>query len=90
MTSRVIPVAPFDYVVFGGSGDLARRKLLPALYHRFRDGQIAEGSRIVAVSRSKLSNDAYRTMAEAALSDFLSGLSMSRTRWSALCACSCT
>ena len=32
--SQIIPVDPFDYVVFGGTGDLAERKLLPALYHR--------------------------------------------------------
>ena len=32
MTSRVIPVDPFTLVVFGGSGDLSRRKILPALF----------------------------------------------------------
>ena len=31
MSSQFIPVEPFDYVVFGGTGDLAERKLLPAL-----------------------------------------------------------
>jgi len=34
------PVEPFDLVIFGGTGDLAVRKLLPALFHRFVDGQI--------------------------------------------------
>ena len=34
MVSTVIPVQPFDLVIFGGTGDLALRKLLPALYHR--------------------------------------------------------
>lgn len=60
MTSRTIPVAPFDYIVFGGTGDLARRKLLPALYHRFRDGQIPDSARIVGISRQTLTPDAYR------------------------------
>ncbi|HCH73342.1 MAG TPA: hypothetical protein DFK19_18010, partial [Ochrobactrum sp.] len=32
MTSQTIPVEPFDCIVFGGSGDLAERKLIPALY----------------------------------------------------------
>ena len=50
---RVIPVPPFDYVVFGGTGDLARRKLLPALYYRLKDGQIPDGSRIIGVSRAR-------------------------------------
>ena len=47
MTSRIIVVDPFDYVVFGGTGDLARRKLLPALYHRELDGQLPEEARII-------------------------------------------
>ena len=71
MTNRVIPVPPFDYVVFGGTGDLSRRKLLPALYHRFRDGQIVGGSRIVAVSRRSISDDEYRAMTREALEKFL-------------------
>ncbi|MEQ9199674.1 MAG: hypothetical protein RLN80_06765, partial [Rhodospirillales bacterium] len=32
MVSRTIPVDPFDLVIFGATGDLARRKILPALY----------------------------------------------------------
>ena len=71
MTQRAVPGAPFDYVVFGGTGDLARRKLLPALYHRLCDGQVPDGSRVVGVSRSKLSNDAFRAMAKKALVEFL-------------------
>ena len=35
MVSRVIPVDPFDLVIFGGTGDLARRKILPGLFRRF-------------------------------------------------------
>ncbi|MFD2264830.1 glucose-6-phosphate dehydrogenase [Lacibacterium aquatile] len=57
--AQIIPVAPFDYIVFGGTGDLALRKLLPALYQRDRDGQIPDGARIIGVSRSKLSNEEY-------------------------------
>ena len=38
--STATPVAPCDFVVFGGTGDLAFRKLLPALYLRDRDGQL--------------------------------------------------
>ena len=43
MSSQIIPVEPFDYVVFGGTGDLAERKLLPALYHRQLAGQDRAG-----------------------------------------------
>lgn len=71
MIQRLIAVEPFDYIVFGGTGDLSRRKLMPALYHRFRDGQIVVGSRIIAVSRRKLSDDEYRAFTREALEKFL-------------------
>ncbi|MEN9895841.1 MAG: hypothetical protein RIR97_1693 [Pseudomonadota bacterium] len=71
MSSQIIPVEPFDYVVFGGTGDLAERKLLPALYHRQLAGQLTEPTRIIGASRSELSHEAYRAFAEAALKEFL-------------------
>lgn len=71
MTSQIIPVEPFDYVVFGGSGDLAERKLLPALYHRQIEGQFTEPTRIIGASRSALSDEEYRTFAQAALKEHL-------------------
>ena len=51
MTSQIIPVDPFDFIIFGGTGDLAERKLLPALYHRQRDHQFSEPTRIIGTSR---------------------------------------
>ena len=60
MAARTIPTDPFDIVVFGATGDLARRKLIPALYFRDESGQIAPESRIFGVSRSKLSDEAFR------------------------------
>ena len=71
MTSQIIPVEPFDCVVFGGTGDLAERKLLPALYHRQIEGQFTEPTRIIAASRSEMSDDAYRMFAKTALETFL-------------------
>jgi KDPG and KHG aldolase/Glucose-6-phosphate dehydrogenase, NAD binding domain len=44
-------VDPCDFVIFGGTGDLAVRKLLPALYLRDRDGQLTADTRIIAVAR---------------------------------------
>jgi glucose-6-phosphate 1-dehydrogenase len=54
------PVPPADIVVFGGTGDLAVRKLLPALYLRDRDGQLPSSTRIVATSRAGLDEAGYR------------------------------
>ena len=71
MSSRIIPVQPFDYVVFGATGDLTKRKLIPALYHRFKDGQFDTDSRIIGASRSKLSNEEFQTLVRDALTQFV-------------------
>ena len=65
--AKIIPVATFDCVVFGATGDLTLRKLLPALYYRFRDGQMPPESHIIAAARSDLDDDAYRKRASKAL-----------------------
>jgi len=67
MSQIIIPVDPFDYVVFGGTGDLAERKLLPALYHRQLAGQLTDPTRIIGASRSEMDHDAYRNFAREAL-----------------------
>ena len=59
MSPSIIPVDTFDLVVFGGTGDLARRKLLPALYHRDCDDQITDESRIIGISRSEIPRAVY-------------------------------
>jgi glucose-6-phosphate 1-dehydrogenase len=71
VSSRIIPVQPFDYVVFGATGDLTKRKLIPALYHRFKDGQFDDKSRIIGVSRSKLSNAEFQAAARDAVTQFV-------------------
>ena len=67
MSSVVIPVEPFDLVIFGGTGDLAMRKLLPALYHRDADGQIPAESRIIGLARTDQGVDEFRAQAREAL-----------------------
>jgi glucose-6-phosphate 1-dehydrogenase len=64
---KIIPVAIFDCVVFGATGDLTLRKLLPALYYRFRDGQMPAESRIIGAARSHLSDEDFRSRAAGAL-----------------------
>lgn len=61
----------FDYVVFGGTGDLARRKLLPSLYRRDADGQLPDGSRIIGAARSEIDRSAYQALVERSLQEFL-------------------
>ncbi|NQV86994.1 MAG: glucose-6-phosphate dehydrogenase, partial [Woeseiaceae bacterium] len=65
--AELIPVESFDLIIFGGTGDLAMRKLMPALYHRDCDGQMTADSRIIAASRGALSRDDYLATVEASL-----------------------
>jgi glucose-6-phosphate 1-dehydrogenase len=71
MTIRIIPVEMFDIIVFGATGDLAQRKLIPALFHRDEQGQITEGTRIVGTSRRPMSDDEFKAFATAALVSFV-------------------
>jgi len=54
LKAKIIPVKPFDLTVFGGTGDLSLRKLMPSLYYRYKDKQMPEDSRILGVSRTEM------------------------------------
>jgi len=69
---KPIPVDIFDCVVFGATGDLTLRKLLPALYYRFRDGQMPAESRIIGAARSRLTDEDFRARAGKALEHHVS------------------
>ena len=70
MVSRVIPVDPFDLVLFGVTGDLARRKILPGLFHRFLVGQMPPEARIIGAARSDMGTEAFRDMVQDSLLEF--------------------
>ena len=72
MTAKTVPVDTFDLVIFGGTGDLALRKLLPGLFRRFADGQIPADSRIIGVARDTLSDADYQTKVSEALATAIS------------------
>ncbi len=69
MVARVIAVEPFDLVIFGATGDLAGRKLIPALYFRDIAGQIPAKSRIVGVSRRDLGDQGFRDLARRSIEE---------------------
>ena len=73
MASKTIKVEPFDLVVFGGTGDLAYRKLFPALYHRDRDGQFTDPTRIIGVSRRDMTTEEFRLSVRKALEEHKEG-----------------
>jgi glucose-6-phosphate 1-dehydrogenase len=67
MTARIIQVDVFDLVVFGATGDLSRRKLLPALFQRDNAGQIPEAARILGAARTTMGADEFRAQAAKAI-----------------------
>ncbi|QDQ29053.1 glucose-6-phosphate dehydrogenase [Chitinimonas arctica] len=64
-------IQPFDMVLFGGTGDLVMRKLLPALYHQHQDKHLPEQGRILCLGRSQPDQAAYLQAAEKAARQYL-------------------
>lgn len=65
---------PCSIVIFGASGDLTHRKLIPALYHLFKEDQIPAGARIIGFARRDKTSESWRAELKEALAQF------SRTR----------
>ena len=67
-------------VIFGASGDLTSRKLVPALYQLFRKGRLSESLRLVGFSRSQFSHDQWRSKLAESTRNFV-GDSFSDEKW---------
>ena len=65
-----LPVAPTTLVIFGATGDLAKRKLLPALYNLAHDGALPQRFHLVGVSRKEKAHEDYRAECEEAIRRF--------------------
>ena len=63
-------MAPTTLVIFGATGDLARRKLLPALYNLAHEGALPERFHLVGVSRKEKEDEDYREECEQAIRRF--------------------
>lgn len=64
-------VNSFDLLLFGGTGDLAMRKLLPALYFRHRGGDLPPHGRIFGLAREALSRDDFIARVQASFAKFV-------------------
>jgi glucose-6-phosphate 1-dehydrogenase len=58
-----LPVRPTTLVIFGATGDLAQRKLLPALYNLAHEGALPERFNLIGVSRADKPHEDYRELA---------------------------
>jgi glucose-6-phosphate 1-dehydrogenase len=72
----------FDLVLFGGTGDLAMRKLMPALYRRYVAGQIGPSSRILGAARAHLTREEYLAQVEESCRKHLTADEFTPERWS--------
>ena len=69
-TSPGASVTPCTLVIFGGSGDLARRKLLPALYNLLLDGLLPPNYAVIGFGRTPCNDDEFRTFARNGIEKF--------------------
>lgn len=67
---RVPPPEPCSFVIFGASGDLTHRLLIPALYNLAAGGLLPASFSIVGIGRTKLSTEAFRDGLEKGLRQF--------------------
>jgi glucose-6-phosphate 1-dehydrogenase len=65
-----LPVAPTALVIFGATGDLARRKLLPALYNLAHDGALPDRFHLIGVARREKPHEHFRAECEEAIRRF--------------------
>jgi glucose-6-phosphate 1-dehydrogenase len=65
-----LPVHPTNLVIFGATGDLARRKLLPAIYNLAHEGALPERFNLIGCSRSSLSDEDFAKQAAEAIRQF--------------------
>ena len=67
----IIPVETFDMVIFGATGDLAMRKILPALYRRDADQQMPSTARLIGLSLDDYDRTAFQQRVKVALQEHL-------------------
>jgi glucose-6-phosphate 1-dehydrogenase len=64
------PVHPTTLVIFGGTGDLSHRKLLPAIYNLAHEGALPERFHLLAIARSDIPDDDYAKMARESIEQY--------------------
>ncbi|MBI4512520.1 MAG: glucose-6-phosphate dehydrogenase [Gemmatimonadetes bacterium] len=74
-------VEPHAFIIFGATGDLARRKLLPALYHLSMAGALPPECRFLGVARTNMDEPAFRRLARDVLKQVRAGPGEDARRW---------
>ncbi|MCA1595273.1 MAG: glucose-6-phosphate dehydrogenase, partial [Chloroflexi bacterium] len=77
---------PFTLILFGATGDLARRKLLPAFFSLAAQGLLSKPFAVVAFARREGSDETFREAARAAIKEFAPGLPTEGPVWDSFAA----
>lgn len=72
---------PFDFILFGGTGDLSIRKLIPSLYFRHCEAQLPDDGRIIASARSKLNSNTFRELLDKEVRQHISEEDFDESQW---------
>ncbi|MFZ5491363.1 MAG: glucose-6-phosphate dehydrogenase [Pseudomonadota bacterium] len=76
----------FDLIFFGATGDLALRKLLPAMYYAFRDSGRPTGWRVLGLARRSMSRDEYLGLLGDSCRQFIPPADFDDATWTQFCA----
>ena len=76
-------IEPFTLVIMGGGGDLSRRKLVPSLFHLFRQHELPEAFSVIAFDRLELDDDGYRAVMKEAVKKIDQAAVFDESAWDA-------
>ena len=77
---------PCTIVIFGASGDLTARKLIPALYHLYVDGQMPESFRVVGFARREKTDESWCNEMRASLEKYSRTKNVDEKKWNSFAA----
>src|SRR5438270_2205784 len=80
-------VPPCAVVIFGASGDLSKRKLLPSLYRLFYERRISTNFAVIGSSRTPMSDDQFRDKMKESVSKFLEEAPFDEDVWTSFAQC---
>ncbi len=84
MTIVTEQLNPSDIVVFGGTGDLSLRKIVPALYYRLKDEQLHAQSRIFLLGRAEMNRKQHLDSLRTACQNFIAPADLTQADWKRL------
>ncbi|RPI58193.1 MAG: glucose-6-phosphate dehydrogenase, partial [Planctomycetaceae bacterium] len=80
----ISPAPPCVFVLFGASGDLAQKKIAPALYNLYKDGLLGKKFALLGLARKKWTDEQFRTIMLDAVRRYSRDLPIDEAVWNDL------